>query len=168
MPLVSSVISDPTTDMRQSDRALAIRNGVVRGLSRYNWCFLPEMTLSNGRRADLVCLDEKGLIRIIEIKSSIEDFRVDQKWHEYKDFCDAFYFATLPDVPADIFPQSEGFVLADRHGCEIIREAAIDKLAATTRKALTLRFARAAAERMTRITLQESREIQPVESLNNS
>ena len=154
MPLVSGNAREPHLDLRQSERALDIRSGVLRGFSERNWSFLPELTLANGRRADLISIDQSGLIRIFEIKSSVEDFRADSKWPEYKDFCDAFYFATLPDVSAGIFPEAEGFVVADRHGCEIIREAETAKIPPATRKAVTLRFARVAANRLNQHALQ--------------
>ena len=159
MPLVTGIARDPLEDLRQSERALDVRLGVIRGFAEHDWSILPELTLGNGRRADLVAIDRSGIIRIFEIKSSIEDFRADNKWSEYKAFCDAFYFATLPDVPADIFPQGEGFIVADRHGCELMREADENKLSAATRKAVTLRFARSAAERLNRVEAQHAQPI---------
>jgi len=134
---------------------MRIRRGILRGMEESDSAFLPEFTLSNGRRADLISLDRRGEIVIYEIKSSIADFQIDVKWHEYKDFCDRFYFATHPDVPMEIFPDEEGFILADEHGCEVIREAETKKLKSATRKALTLRFARHAAFRTKRLTLHE-------------
>ena len=156
VPLVSGNARETHEDLRQSERAMDVRNGIFRGFSERNWAFLPELTLANGRRADLTAIDQDGTIRIFEIKSSIEDFRADSKWQGYKDYCDAFYFATLSDVPAGIFPGTEGFVIADRHGCEIMREAEIIKLPPATRKAVTLRFARAAADRLNQIASQQA------------
>ncbi len=155
MPIVSALEQNPEIDGRQSEAAMLVRLGIIRGMSAHKMVFLPELTLKTGRRADLVALDDKGLIIIFEIKSSIADFQSDTKWNEYKPFCDKFYFATHPDVPQDIFPQTEGFILADKYGCEVIREAKEHKLSAPTRKAITLRFARTAARRIKRLTLQE-------------
>ncbi len=155
MPLISEPPEDISVDRRQSELAMAVRNGVIRGFSQRNWVFVPELTLANGRRADLTALDPNGNIYIIEIKSSIADFRADQKWHEYLEFCDGFYFASHPEVSMEIFPQSEGFILADQYGSELIREANINKLSAPTRKAMTLRLARTAAERLRRFSLHE-------------
>ena len=155
MPIVSAIDENPEIDGRQSEEAMLVRRGIIKGMAAYNMVFLPELTLKTGRRADLVALDDKGLIIIFEIKSSIADFQSDTKWDEYKPFCDKFYFATHPDVPKEIFPKTEGFILADKFGCEVIREAEIHKLSAPTRKALTLRFARTAAKRIKRLTLQE-------------
>lgn len=155
MPIISNTENDSCFDGRQSDMAMAIRRGIVRGMMESDLVFLPEVTLSTGRRADLIGLDRKGQIIIIEIKSSIADFQADNKWHEYKAFCDQFYFATHPDVPEAIFPEAEGFILADEYGCEIIRPAQTDKISPATRKAITLRIARSGAIRTRRLTLHE-------------
>lgn len=109
---------------------------------------LPELCLANGRRADLTCLDPKGKVTIVEIKSSIDDFRSDHKWPDYKAHCDAFYFATLPDVPPGIFPEAEGLIVADQYGAEIIRPPADINLSGARRKAVVQRFAVSAAERL--------------------
>src|SRR4029079_19043817 len=109
---------------------------------------LPALSLATGRRADLVALTRSGDIWIIEIKSSIEDFRVDRKWPEYRLHSDRFFFATHPDVPAEIFPAECGFILSDGYGAEILRDAPEHRLAAATRKALLLRIARAGAARL--------------------
>jgi hypothetical protein len=110
---------------------------------------IPELPLATGRRADLVALTRKGDIWIVEIKSSVEDFRTDRKWPEYRLFCDRFFFATHPEVPAAIFPAEAGFILSDGYGAEMLREAPEHRLAAAARKALTLRIARAGAARLT-------------------
>ncbi len=133
---------------------MVIRRGVQRLLLEMGAHVLPELSLSTGRRADLVALTRQGDIWIIEIKSSIEDFRVDRKWPDYRLHSDRFFFATHPEVPADIFPQECGFILSDGYGAEILRDAPEHRIAAATRKAMMLRFAqgrrRAAARRRTR------------------
>jgi hypothetical protein len=128
---------------------MRVRRGVQRLLIEWGAALLPELTLVSGRRADLVAVMPKGDIWIIEIKTSIEDFRVDRKWPEYRLFCDRFFFATHPDVPAEIFPEEAGFILSDGYGAEILREAPEHRLAAPTRKALTLRIARTSSARLT-------------------
>jgi hypothetical protein len=149
MPIVSPVRSNPLIDGRQSEAAMRVRRGVQRLLLEMGASVIPELALANGRRADLVALTRKGDIWIIEIKSSIEDFRVDRKWPDYRLFSDRFFFATHPDVPGEIFPEECGFILSDGYGAEILREAPEHRLAGATRKALTLRIARAAAARVT-------------------
>ncbi len=153
MPLISAYDQDPSIDGRQSDRAIMIRSGVMRGMARAGLTFAAELTLSSGRRADLLGLSKAGHITIVEIKSSVTDFRTDEKWEEYKSFCDQFYFATHPDVPLDIFPDDEGLIVADAHGCEIVRDAQPLKLAAPIRKAITLQVARTSANRLHQIAL---------------
>jgi len=155
-------------DGRQSDNALMIQNGVMRYFLQNGVPLLPEFVLANSRRADLVGIDNKGRIIIIEIKSSVEDFKVDQKWPQYRDYCDRFYFASHSQVSAEIFPNDEGFIVADNYGAEIIREANENKLAPATRKAITLRFARASANRLERvIRFAESAGVETPEDLND-
>ena len=149
MPIVSPVpLANPLVDGRQSQRALMVRRGVQRLFLQMGAMLIPELCLVTGRRADLVALMKNGDIWIIEIKSSIEDFRVDRKWPEYRLFSDRFFFATHPEVPADIFPEECGFILSDGYGAEILRDAPEHRLTAPTRKALTLRMARTGAARL--------------------
>ncbi len=148
MPIVSPIPANPLVDGRQSDRALLVRRGVQRLLLDMGANVLPEISLSTGRRADLVALTRTGDIWIIEIKSSVEDFRVDRKWPQYRLHSDRFFFATHPLVPASIFPEDCGFILSDGYGAEILRDAPEHRLAAPARKALMLRIARAGAARL--------------------
>lgn len=149
MPIISPILVNPLADGRQSERAMVVRRGVQRLLVEMGASVIPEISLASGRRADLVALTRKGDIWIIEIKSSIEDFRVDRKWPEYRLHSDRFFFATHPDVPAGIFPDECGFILSDGYGAEILRDAPEHRLPPATRKALMLRIARAGAARLT-------------------
>jgi len=150
MPIVSLNTDNPFVDGRQSERALTIRMGVERYFTDADWATLPELTLPTGRRADLVAVSGKGQICIVEIKSSISDFKTDNKWPDYHAFCDELVFATLADVPADIFPLETGFMTADAHGAEMIRPAPVEKISAARRKSVHLAFARASALRLSR------------------
>lgn len=139
----------PITDGRQSETALRVQRGVMRLLrGRLDFCCFAEVSLANGRRADLLGIGPKGEIWIVEIKSSLEDFRVDNKWPEYRDYCDRFFFAKPTELDAQIFPDSEGLIVADGHGADILREAPNDPLSAARRKALTLRLTRLGADRI--------------------
>jgi hypothetical protein len=151
MPILNFSDDDPLTDGRQSDRAMEIRRGVVRHFQKLAIAIVAELPLASGRRADIIGLDRRGNFFIVEIKSSVADFRADSKWPEYLGFCDAFFFATHPDVPAEIFPEDHGLIVADGYGAEIIRPAQEQKMAGATRRALTLRFARSAAHRLERV-----------------
>ncbi len=135
-------------DGRQSERALAIRRGVCRRLRAEGMALIPEVTLRSGRRADLVALAADGVITILEIKSSIEDFRADAKWQDYCLHSDHFYFATGPHVPAEIFPLDAGLIVADPYGAEILRPSLCVKLPPATRKEMLIRIARAGAHRL--------------------
>jgi len=135
-------------DGRQSQAALAIARGTARLLHAHGRCVVSELLLPSGRRADLVALDPSGEIWIIEIKSSIADFRADQKWHDYRAHCDRLFFATTIDVPCEIFPPDTGLIVADAFGAEFKCEAPEHRLSAATRKSMMLLFARSAAIRL--------------------
>jgi hypothetical protein len=138
----------PPVDGRQSPQASAIQRGVGRLLRTQGFAMVTELPLATGRRADVVGIGGSGEVWIVEIKSSVEDFRVDRKWPDYRTFCDRLYFATHAGVPADIFPADAGFILADAYGAALMREAPEHKLAGATRRAMLLRFAQAAAHRL--------------------
>ena len=149
MPIVSPIPIQPLVDGRQSERAMVIRRGVQRLFVQMGHAVLPELCLATGRRADLVATTRKGEIWIVEIKSSVEDFRVDRKWPEYRDHCDRLFFASHPNVPSEIFPEDCGFILSDGYGAELMRDAPEHRLAPAMRKAMTLRIARAGSMRLT-------------------
>lgn len=138
-------------DGRQSETALLIQRGTRRLLRGLGFSSVAELTLASNRRADLVALGPDGTIWIIEIKSSIEDFRVDQKWPEYRLHCDRLYFAIPEHVPVEIMPEDAGLILADGYGAEILRAAPEHKLAAATRKSMLLNIARSSADRLHRL-----------------
>ena len=135
-------------DGRQSETALSVARGTARLLHAHGFSVVSELPLPSGRRADLVALDSGGTIWIVEIKSSVADFRADQKWQEYRAHCDRLFFATAQDVPCEIFPPDAGLIVADHFGAAFHCEAPEHRLAAATRKAMLLLFARAAARRL--------------------
>lgn len=135
-------------DGRQSAAALDIARGTRRLLYGLGMSSLTELTLVSGRRADLVALSDKGDVWIVEIKSSVTDFQVDQKWPEYREFCDHLFFAVGPDFPRALLPPDTGWIVADRFGAELLHDAPLHRLAANRRKALVNRIARAAAHRL--------------------
>jgi len=132
-------------DGRQSPVALGIQRGVRRLFAQLGHVSIPEFTLANGRRADIIALAPNGTLTIIEIKSSVADFRADRKWPDYEEFCDRFYFAVPETVPFDVLPEDRGLIVADSFGAAIMREAIHHPLAGARRKAVTLRFAHTAA-----------------------
>lgn len=135
-------------DGRQSEQAAAIQRGACRMLLALGHSVVTELPLSTGHRADIVALGRTGEIWIVEIKSSLADFQADGKWPEYRGHCDRLFFAVANDFPLDVLPEDTGLILADRYGAELLREAPEHKLAGGRRKAVTLRFARAAAHRL--------------------
>ena len=141
-------IAQMPVDGRQSQTALTVARGTMRLLLSHGFTCVSELPLPSGRRADLVGLGRGGEIWIVEIKSSVADFRADQKWMDYRLHCDRLFFATTVEVPCDIFPKDTGLIVADGFGGEFVCQAPEHKLPAPTRKAMTLRIAQCAALRL--------------------
>ena len=134
--------------MTEITGACDLVRGVGRALTDADHTVLTELPLGNGRRADLVALDRTGAIVLVEVKSCRADFVADRKWQEYLAYCDRFYFAVGPDFPLAFLPPEEGLILADRFGGEIVRAARLRALSPARRKAMLIRFGRAAASRL--------------------
>jgi hypothetical protein len=143
-------------DGRQSAAARDIARGTTRALALAGFRAIPEVPLASGRRADLMAIDDGGAIWIVEIKSSLADYRADAKWPEYRAWCDRLLFAVAADFPTHVLPQDAGLMIADRYGGEIVREAPEHRLAGGRRKAILIRFARLAAGRLMTLADPES------------
>ncbi len=133
--------------------AADVARGVTRLLCRGDSFAVCEVPLANGRRADLMAIDAKGIFTIVEIKVARADLLGDSKWTDYLDFCDLFYWAVPPALARILdeerfLPNAAGLIVADRYDAAIVRAAAERPLAPARRKAELLRFARRAARRL--------------------
>jgi hypothetical protein len=130
--------------------AASLARSACRALEQLGYASLLEFPLANGRRADILALGKSGSLLIVEIKSSVADFRADRKWAEYREFADRLYFAVPNEFPAILIPEECGLIVADGFGAGVLRHGTETPLAAARRKAVTLRFALAAASRLRR------------------
>jgi hypothetical protein len=133
--------------------AADVARGVTRLFCRQDLFAVCEMPLPNGRRADLMAIDGKGGLTIVEIKVAKADLLGDGKWLDYLDYCDRFYWAVPPHLSAILeeeryLPGEAGLIVADRYDAAVVRDAANRPLAPARRKAEVLRFARRAARRL--------------------
>ncbi len=147
---MSDVLALPP-DGRQSEPAVMIARGVRRLLRARGFSSLTELSLIDGRRADIVAVNGEGEVLIVEVKSSPADVRADRKWRDYVAACDRLYFAISESTPAAIMPAEAGLIMADPYGAEVLREAEFRRMASATRRALLIRFALAAADRLHRL-----------------
>ena len=130
------------------ERAAAIRKATARLCLLLGWAALHEVTLPNGRRADILAPRPEGGFVCIEVKSGERDFLVDSKWPEYREFADALYFAVDADFPREILPAETGLIVTWEGAADLIREAPSHPISAPRRRALTQRFASLAAIRL--------------------
>ncbi len=130
------------------ERSLAVRRAAARLCQHLGWSPLHEVTLPNGRRADILALRSDGGIVCIEVKSGPRDFLTDTKWHEYRDFSDALYFAVDEAFPTVLLPPDTGLIVASDGRADLLREAPSHALPAARRRSLLQRFAALAAWRL--------------------
>ena len=142
--------SPPLTVQPTPFVAADVSRGVARLLLSEGYNPIIEFSLPNGRRLDVAAIGSDGAILGVEIKVSAADLSADLKWPEYLPFCDLFYFAVPPEFPQTLLPAHIGLIVADRFGGAILRASQRNALNASRRRALTLRFARTAAERLAR------------------
>jgi hypothetical protein len=151
MASLSPIDSPPSTiGLTAAD----VARGVCRMLLRHDCVAMAEVPLSDGRRADLMALDARGNIIIVEIKVSRADLMGDGKWNDYLAHCDRFFWAVpqgfdlRPFEQQGFLPARAGLIVADRYDAAVVREANTVPLAAATRKKCTLAFGRRAARRV--------------------
>jgi hypothetical protein len=134
--------------------ATDVARGVTRMFHAAGMTVLCEVPLPNGRRADMLAIDARGAVTIVEIKVARSDLHGDTKWPDYLDYCDRFFWALDPALDSAVLlhpphrPERCGLIVGDRYGAEIVREAAVHALAPARRKAEMLRIARLAMRRM--------------------
>lgn len=142
--------------------AADVARGVTRMLLRHELVAIGEVPLEGGRRADLMALDARGQIVIVEIKVSRADLLGDGKWQDYLAHCDRFFWAVpagfdaSPIDGAAFLPDRTGLIVADRYDAAVVREARTDALPAHVRKRCTLAFARRAARRLIAVSDPEA------------
>ena len=134
--------------LSRPDATAALARGVTQLLIDYGLAPVLEVPLANGRRADVMALTQRGEVWIVETKSCAADYACDRKWPDYLDYCDRFFFAVTEEFPRDLVPAETGLIVADAFGGAILRESPLRPLAAARRKAVTLLFARLAAQRL--------------------
>ena len=127
-----------------------LARGVMRLFGDLGHSCLAELPLGNGRRVDVMAVGRGGQLTIVEIKTTAADYRSDRKWREYLAYCDAFYFAVPKTFDRSLLPLGVGVIVADGWGGAILTASPEFKLAPARRKAVTLRFARAAGHRLMR------------------
>jgi len=140
-------VNAPALAFSRSETTGVVTRGAARLLTALGYAPLAEAPLPNGRRADLLALSPRGEFALVEVKSSVEDYRADRKWADYLPYCDAFYFAVAPEFPRGVLPEGPGLIVADGFGGAVLTPAPPNPLAPARRRALTLSFARLAAMR---------------------
>jgi hypothetical protein len=127
-----------------------ICRGVCRHLIDLGFSVLTEFRLTSNRRVDVIGVNKGGIFVVVEVKSSVVDFRTDAKWPDYRSFADKLYFAVANGFPIELLPPNCGIIIADAYNAVIFQDAPDKKMHATRRRTQILRFAQTAADRLHR------------------
>lgn len=125
-----------------------LARGVARALRMMDFVTVEELVPAPGLRVDLMALGPRGEVWVIECKSGLADYRADQKWQSYLEWCDRFFWAVDAAFPTQILPPETGLILADAYDAEILRMGPETPLAGARRKGMVHKFARHAAGRL--------------------
>ncbi len=125
-----------------------LARGVARALRALDFVTVEELVPVPGLRVDLMALGPKGEVWVIECKSGRADFRSDQKWQNYLEWCDRFFWAVDGQFPTQLLPEGTGLILADAYDAEIVRMGPEVPLAGARRRVVVQKFARQAALRL--------------------
>ena len=148
-PLPRAEFQFPARDPAETTALLT--RGVCRLFGGLGFGTLTEFKLSNGRRVDVMAIDRNGEFVIVEVKSTVADYRGDRKWHEYLAFCERFYFAVPPGFPTDLLPDDCGVIVADPYEAVVRRETVPRRLNTNRKRQQLIRFALVASERLRNI-----------------
>jgi hypothetical protein len=140
---------DPTYDVPETTRLLT--RGVCNLFEDLGFGTLTEFKLASGRRVDVMAIDRNGEFVIVEVKSTVADFRGDRKWHEYLAFCERFYFAVPAEFPVEMMPKDCGLIVADPYTAAVRRESLTRKLNTNRKRRQLIRFALAASNRLSNL-----------------
>ena len=140
---------DPTYDVPETTRLLT--RGVCNLFQDLGFGTLTEFKLASGRRVDVMAIDRNGEFVIVEVKSTVADFRGDRKWHEYLAFCERFYFAVPAGFPVEMMPEDCGLIVADPYAAAVRRESLTRKLNTNRKRRQLVRFALAASNRLSNL-----------------
>ncbi len=140
---------DPTYDVPETTRLLT--RGVCNLFQDLGFGTLTEFKLASGRRVDVMAIDRNGEFVIVEVKSTVADFRGDRKWHEYLAFCERFYFAVPAGFPVEMMPKDCGLIVADPYAAAVRRESLTRKLNTNRKRRQLIRFALAASNRLSNL-----------------
>ncbi|MCQ4159783.1 MmcB family DNA repair protein [Roseomonas sp. GC11] len=136
------------SSLSSPERTRRVCRAAARLCGRLGWAPLLEVPLPSGRRLDILALEPDGGLTAIEVKSGARDFQSDEKWPEYRSWCDRLFFAVDLDFPQALLPAEAGLIVCDEAEAVILRQPEEHRLPAARRKALTLRYARLAAGRL--------------------
>lgn len=105
-----------------------IRQVVSAFYTKKRWAVHFEVGLCKGGRlrADVLAMAMNGYMVVVEVKSSVADFRSDKKMDQYTKYCNQSYVACSAEVYAKIKDKvlpSFGVIVVDGNRCYVAKKA---------------------------------------------
>ena len=120
-------------------------------LSLKGYKVLSEFALPNKKRVDIIAINLKRKIIIVEVKSNKKSLKYDKKWKNYVNYCNYFYFACNDKLKDFNFSENIGVIQNNSNNIKIIRKSKYKKLSENKKKQLIFKIALSATSKFHRL-----------------
>ena len=128
-----------------------ILQNTMRFLSGKGYRVLSEFALPNKKRVDIIGINLKKEIIIVEVKSNKNGIKLDKKWKNYLSYCNYFYFACSDKLKKFKFSNSVGIILNNCNKIEITKKSKYKKLSEKKKNKLIFKISLSAISKFHRL-----------------
>ena len=122
----------------------------MRFLSTKGYKVLTEFALPNKKRVDIIGINLKKEIVIVEVKSNKNGIKLDKKWKNYLNYCNYFYFACSEKLNLN-FSENIGIIRNNCNKIEITKEPKYKKLPENKKNKLIFKISLSAISKFHRL-----------------
>ena len=112
---------------------------------------ITEFALPNKKRVDIIGINTKKEIVIVEVKSNKNNFKNDNKLKKYLKYCNYFYFSCNEEIKDICISKKVGIILYNSKNIEISRYSKYRKLSELIKNKIIYNFALSAASKFHRL-----------------
>ena len=127
-----------------------ILQNTMRFLSAKGYRVLSEFALPNKKRVDIIGINLKKEIVIVEVKSNKNGIKLDKKWKNYLNYCNYFYFACSEKLNLN-FSENIGIIRNNCNKIEITKEPKYKKLPENKKNKLIFKISLSAISKFHRL-----------------
>ena len=123
----------------------------MRFLSLKGYKVLSEFALPNKKRVDIIGINLKKEIIIVEVKSNKNGIKLDKKWKNYLNYCNYFYFACNDKLKDFNFSKNIGVIEKNSNDIKITKKSKYKKIPQKRKNTLILKIALSATSKFHRL-----------------